>query len=119
MGRSIDLYSYDYDELKARILDFCKTDNEELVEKILLTSGNRISDRYIILSQELWEDCNCYFNVANVLEKVFKVEDVFGNVFCNYKENYADKQDLVSAIEDYEIFEAVGLNCDDYIEDED
>ena len=113
MGRSIDLYSYDYEKLKIEVLDFCKTEDVKLVEKILLSCGTKISDRYIILSQELWDDCNCYYNVANILEKVFKVDDVFGNVFCTFRDNEADKQTLISAKEIYEIIEELDLDIED------
>lgn len=120
MGRSIDLYSYDYEKLINKVLEVCNTEDKELVEKILLTCGSKISDRYVILNQEFWENCSCYYNVATALERIFKVDDVFGEVFCNFKDEETDKQELVSAMEMYEIVEEIGLDVsDDFYEDED
>lgn len=109
MGRSIDLYSYDYEKLLNRTLEVCNTNDRDLVEKILLSCGNKIADRYIILNQEFWEDCSCYYNVARALEKVFKVDDVFGEVFCTWKDNDVDKKELVQAMEMYQIEEALDV----------
>lgn len=108
MGRSIDLYSYDYEKLINKILKVCNTEDEELVEKILLSCGNKIGDRYIILNQELWEDCSCYYNVSIALERIFKIYDVFGKVFCPLKNEETDKQELINAIELYEIEDILG-----------
>lgn len=100
MGRSIDLYSYDATNLIDAVLDYCKTDNQGLVKKILSEFGTFMEDRYIILHQELWEGCNCYFNLSHVLDRVFGVEDSFGEVFCTFGSKYnVGKKDLVRAIE--------------------
>ena len=113
MGRSIDLYSYDYDKLKVKILDFCKTEDAELVEKILLICGSKVADRYILLNQELYEDCSCYFNVSTVLEKIFKVDDVFGKVFCAYPNKIADSKELCSSVEMCEIEDTLGIEFEE------
>jgi hypothetical protein len=42
MGRSIDLYSYDYEKLVNKTLEVCETQDRELVEKVLLSCGNKI-----------------------------------------------------------------------------
>jgi hypothetical protein len=110
MGRSIDLYSYDYEKLINKTLEVCKTDNRELVEKVLLTCGSKIGDRYVILNQEMWEDCSCYYNVANALDKIFNVDDSFGEIFCTWKDdNKLDKQELIQAIEMYQIEDALEI----------
>ena len=111
--------SYDYQKLQIKILDYCKTEDVELVDKILLSCGTKISDRYIILNQELWDDCSCYYNVANVLEKVFHVDDVFGYVFCSMNDEDTDREELVSAMETNEIMDELGLNMEDYNFEED
>ena len=113
MGRSIDLYSYDYNKLKTKIADYCKTDNLELIEKVLSSCGNKMGDRYIILNQEFWEDASCYYNVANILDKIFKVDDTFGNVFCTFDDSETDRQELISAIEIYEVKEELNLDIDE------
>lgn len=110
MGMSIDLYSYDYEKLKNKTLDYCKTDNVELVEKILSSCGSKIADRYIILNQECWEDSSCFYNVSRTLDRVFKVEDSFGEIFCTYVNgNILDKVELVRAMDIYDISETIGI----------
>lgn len=102
MGRSVDLYSYDLEKLNAKLIDYCdimtNEDNQKL-EDILRTFGNVIGDRYVILNNEFWEDYSCYYNVSTVIDKAFKVEDSFGEVFCNYDENITGRKELVSAME--------------------
>lgn len=110
MGRSIDLYSYDYDKLVNKILEVCKTDDQKLVEKILGACGNKICDRYVILNQEMWDDSSCYYNVARVLEKIFKAEDVFGEVFCTFKLDDLDKEYLINSIYVDEVYEIIGID---------
>lgn len=117
MGRSIDLYSYDYEKLKNKILVFCKTNDVELIEKILSTCGNKIEDRYVLLNQEMWEGCSCYYNVSTVLEKIFKIDDVFGNIFCATDDSELDRKTLISAIEMYEVVDILGLNNEDFEEE--
>lgn len=110
MGRSIDLYSYDYQKIVSKTLKVCKTNNKELVEKVLLICGNKIGDRYIILNQEFWEDNSCYYNVSTALERIFKVDNVFGEVFCSFNDDETDKKELINAVEMYEIEEALGID---------
>lgn len=109
MGMSIDLYSYNYKKLTNKVLEVCETNDRELVEKVLLTCGNVIGERYVILNQELWEECSCYYNVATVLERIFKVEDVFGWVFCSCNDEETEKKELIRALEIYEIEEILGF----------
>jgi hypothetical protein len=109
MGRSIDLYSYDYEKLLNKTLEVCKTDNRELVEKILLSCGNKIADRYIILNQEFWESCSCYYNVSSTLERIFKINNVFGEVFCTINDDETDRKELIQAMEMYEIEDVIGM----------
>ena len=109
MGRSIDLYSYNYNKLTNKILKVCETSDKELVEKILLSCGTKIADRYIILNQEFWEGSSCYYNVATVLERMFDVGDVFGEVFCSFDNSETDQKEIVSAMEIYEIEEEIGI----------
>lgn len=110
MGQSIDLYSYNYEKLVNKTLEVCKTDNKKVVEDILLACGNKIGNKYIILNQELWEDSSCYYNVAIVLEHVFNTEDVFGKVFCTFDDDELEREDLISAIDKYEIYSNIGID---------
>lgn len=115
MGTSIDLYSYDYEKLVNKTMKVCKTEDRNLVEKILLNCGNKIADKYVILNQEFWDGYSCYYNVARVLEKVFDVEDedVFSEVFCWDSKNEVNKQELISSVELYQIAEDIGVETDD------
>jgi len=110
MGVSIDLYSYNYNKLVNKILEVCNTDDEKLVEKILCACGNKIGDRYVILNQEMWENSSCYYNVARVLEQVFNIEDVFGEVFCTFPLDDLDKEFLINSIYVDEIYEIIGID---------
>lgn len=113
MGRSIDLYSYDYEKLVNKILTVCNTNDRALIEKIILSCGNKIADRYIILHQEMWENDDCYFNVSTALEKVFNVEDVFEDIFSSDWES-VDKKRLIRATNLDEIWETIrnDINCE-------
>lgn len=86
MGVSIDLYSYDYEALLEGIQSYTKAENTEVIRKILLIGGNVVGDKYIILNNELWEDNSSYYNVPNALERLYKVDDVFGKIFCTFDE---------------------------------
>ncbi|EGA9846880.1 hypothetical protein H6H06_000498 [Listeria monocytogenes] len=39
-----------------------------------------------MLNNELWEDNSSYYNVPNALERLYKVDDVFGKIFCTFDE---------------------------------
>ena len=109
MGQSIDLYSYNYDKLQNKILGYCRTDDKELVNKILLACGNKIVDRYIILNQEIWNGRSCYCNVAHILDEVFKVDDIFGYIFCDYKDTDLDCMNLISSKDYNEVMKELDL----------
>ena len=108
MSRSIDLYSYDYDKLLKKTMEYCKTDNKELVEKVFNYFGTKIDTRYIILNQELWEEGSCYYNIGIILDKLFHVEDSFGEIFCTFN-NKLDKKELISAVDLYGAEEEFGV----------
>ena len=94
MGRSLDLYSYDKEKLVKAIVGCCKTDDCDTVNRILDKFGTTVSGRYIILGQEFWEDYSCYYNVATVLDRVFKTGDAFGKAFCGNK-SLTDRQEMI------------------------
>ncbi|MDT2640661.1 hypothetical protein P7D31_11085 [Enterococcus dongliensis] len=96
MGRSIDLYSYDYEPLVEGIKEYVSADNTEVIRKILSVGGSVIGDKYIILNNELWDECSPYYNVAGALEDYFKAEDVFGEIFCTLDHKFGRKE-LINA----------------------
>ncbi len=98
MGRSIDLHSYDYEPLVEGIKEFVSADNTEDIREILSVGGSVIGDKYIILNNELWDECSPYYNVAGALEDYFKVDDVFGKIFCTF-DNKFGHEELINACE--------------------
>lgn len=96
---SVDLYSYNYEKLVNRTLEVCKTDNRQLVEAILLQFGSKVDSKYVILNCDYYEEYSCYYNVSEVLDKVFKVDDTFSEIFCTYyfdNNNALDETTLIS-----------------------
>jgi hypothetical protein len=98
-----------YNKLVNEILKVCNTNDKTLVEKVLLLGGEKVGDRYILLNNECWEEYNSYYNIPTALEKIFKVDDVFGKVFCTYPNNIADSKELCSSVEMYDIENALGI----------
>lgn len=96
MGRSIDLYSYDYEPLVEGIKEYVSANDTEDIRKILLVGGSVIGEKYIILNNELWDDYSPYYNVAGALDNFFKVEDVFGEIFCTLDHKFGRKE-LINA----------------------
>lgn len=101
MGRYINLYSYDYNTLLNRLKEFCNTEDVELLKYILLSCGNVIGDKYIILNQELKESENPYSIVANMIDKYLGTDDCFGNVFCSI--NKSIRNEIIGAVTKYEV----------------
>ncbi|EAD5202202.1 hypothetical protein E9535_15385 [Listeria monocytogenes] len=88
MGINISLYSYDYEALVEGIQSYAKAENTEVIRRILLIGGNVIGDKYIILNNELWEDNSSYYNISTVLERLYEVDDVFGEIFCTFDDKF-------------------------------
>lgn len=101
MGRYINLYSYDCDTLLKRLKEFCNTEDVELLKYILLSCGNILGDRYIILNQEFRESENSYCIVASMIDKYFNTDDCFGKVFCSILDPL--HTEMKDTVVDYEI----------------
>lgn len=126
MSIDIDLYAYDYKQLVSKIVEHLKLDGSEkdlkLIQNILERFGYITNDKkeYIILNNEYYEDGNPYFNICDVICSAFgkseSNEDLFGNVFCTFRDvvprktlhNYVDKYDVADE-----------LNIDLFIDEED
>ncbi|HAA4247647.1 TPA_asm: hypothetical protein GEQ36_15250 [Listeria monocytogenes] len=102
MGINISLYSYDYEALVEGIKSYTKAENTEVIRRILLMGGNVIGDKYIILNNELWEDCDSYYNIPAVLEHLYKADDVFGEIFCTFDDRFG-RETLINGCEPEEI----------------
>ena len=123
MSIDIDLYAYDYKELVSKIVEHLKLNGteEELqkIENILERFGYITKDKeeYIILNNEWYEDGNPYFNVCYVICSAFgkseSNEDLFGNVFCSFKD-VVKRKTLHNYVDKYETANDLGI---DLIED--
>ena len=103
------LYSYNKKHLKQDIFTKCKIKhskkNEKILDFILDSFGSTINDKYIILNNEFWEDCNCYYNISKVIDKVFNVENSFDCFLYNEL-----KEILISYAEEYDVLEEIETN---------
>ena len=111
MGRSVEVKSYDYEQLVKEIKAYYKTADSSLIEKILLAGGDKIGDRYIILNNEFWETYDSYYNVTSVLDEYLgneELENVFGNVFCT-RDKKADCRSVAPSMSKEEIYQACEL----------
>lgn len=103
------LYSYNKKYLKQDIFTKCKIEhsekNEKILDFILDNFGSTINDKYIILNNEFWEEGNCYYNIFNVINKVFNV----GNSFDCFLYNKS-KEMLISYTEEYDVLKEIETN---------
>ena len=127
MSIDIDLYAYDYKELVSKIVKQLKLDGaeEELqkIEVILERFGYITKDKqeYIILNNEYYEDGNPYFNICYVICSAFgkseSNEDLFGQVFLNFRGNGLERENLINYVDKYDV--ADELNIDLVLDEED
>ena len=102
MGYDIEVYKYKFKELKKSFMKLPKVNDEDLLTKIMLEFGEVIGDYYIILDNDYWEDGDCFYNLSNMIDKVFKIEDSF-DVLLEQRES------MVSYKELYEAYDNLGL----------
>lgn len=128
MSIDIDLYAYDYNQLVSKIVEHLKLDGteEELqkIEKILERFGyiTRDKQEYIILNNEYYEDGNPYFNICDVICSAFgkseSNEDLFGQVFLNFRENGAKYKYLINYVDKYDVADELNIELISDEEDE-
>ena len=122
MSIDIDLYAYDYKQLVSKIVEHLKLvgteDDLKIIQNILERFGYITLDNkeYIILNNEWYENGNPYYNICSVICSAFRKSeskvDLFGNVFCTFRDvverktlnNYADKYDVADEL-GIELFE--------------
>ena len=102
MGYDIEIYKYKYKELKKSFMELSGVNDEDLLTKIMLEFGEVIGDYYIILDNDYYEDGNCFYNLPNMIDKVFNTEDSF-DVLLKRRES------LLSYKELYEAYDNLGL----------
>ena len=109
MGCSVDLYSYNKNNLKQNIFNKCQIEPSEqnckILDFILDEFGSTIGDTYILLNNEFWEEYNCYYNISSVIDKVFNVKHSF-DCFLNDE----TKEDLISSVLESDVLEEIEKN---------
>ena len=94
MGYNIEVYKFKFKELKKSFMELPEVNDEDLLTKIMLEFGEVIGDSYIILDNEYYEDGDCFYNLPNMIDKVFNTEDSFDvllkqrELLLSYKELY-------------------------------
>ncbi|MGG5333762.1 hypothetical protein [Enterococcus sp. AZ163] len=109
MGVNIDLHSYDYEPLLEGIKNYVGTEDTNEIDKILRACGSVIDGKYIILNNELWDGYSPYYNVAGALDRHFKSDDVFGEVFCTFDNKYGHENLINACDSPDEILEELNL----------
>ena len=102
MGIDIEVYKYKYKELKKSFMELPGVNDEDLLTKIMLEFGEVIGDYYIVLDNDYYEDGDCFYNLSNMIDGVFKTENSF-DVLLEQRES------LLSYKELYEAYENLGL----------
>lgn len=102
MGYDIEVYKYKFKELKKSFMELPRVNDDDLLTKIMLEFGEVIGDYYIILDNDYWEDGDCFYNLSNMIDKVFKTEGSF-DVLLEQREC------MVSYKELYEAYDNLGL----------
>lgn len=83
MGRSVELFRYNYDKLVDCFLEKKEIDNKEILEQILLSFGEKVGDFYILLNNEFYGEYNSYYNLTRLIDNVFNCENSFDIISYN------------------------------------
>lgn len=102
MGYDIEVYKYKFKELKKSFMELPRVNDEDLLTKIMLEFGEVIGDYYIILDNDYYEDGDCFYNLSNMIDKVFNTEDSF-NILLEQREYVVSYKEL------YEAYDNLGL----------
>ena len=98
MGYDIEVYKYNLKKLKKSFMELPEVNDEDLLTKIMLEFGEVIGDSYIILDNEYYEDGNCFYNLPNMIDKVFNTENSF-DVLLKQREFLLSHKELIDAYE--------------------
>lgn len=104
MGICIDFYKYNYDKVVNNLVEKKKIKDKELLEKILAEFGEHIGDKYIITSNEYYEEGICDWNLWTMLNEVFGIEE---SDDCFYKDS--DREEIISYKEIKDAYDNLGL----------
>lgn len=115
MGISIDLEKVNYNQFINKLMETQKIYDRELLEKIILEFGNHIGEDLVILHNEYYEDGICTWNMCSMINKVFRLDEETEDAY----EIYSDlSKYLTSYKEKEEAYENLGLNYEDYENDD-
>ncbi len=105
MSISIDLKEVNYNEFVNKLMENEKINDKELLEKIILEFGNKIGEDLVILHNEYYEDGICTWNMCNMIEEVFGLEneDYIYDIYTDLS------KDLISYKEKEEAYENLGI----------
>jgi hypothetical protein len=106
MGINIDAYHYDYEKL-CQALEKLGVKDRELLDVILDECGTRIADRYVLINNEYWDGFSPYYNVSSVIDRVFNIEDSFGEVFCTLDDNLIDRKTVPTGVVEDDVIDKV------------
>lgn len=99
MGVSIDLHRFDYKKTKDALLNITKEKDETIIDKILAEFGTKIDNDYIVLANEYYEDGHCLWNLYNLIEKHYKIDDVYDCFIHSENKPMVDYKTLDEAYE--------------------
>ena len=98
MGYDIEVYKYNLKKLKKSFMELPEVNDEDLLTKIMLEFGEVIGDYYIILDNEYYEDGDCFYNLPNMIDKVFNTGGSF-DVLLKQRESVLSYKGLIDAYE--------------------
>ena len=108
MSTSVDLYKLNYKEFVDELMKNPKINNRELLEKIILEFGNKVGEDLIILENEFWEDGICTWNMFEMIQEVFELEDLEDDEYIS-DVFYELRKTLIGYKEIDEAYENLGL----------
>ena len=76
MSISTNLYFYNSNQLKRKLIDWGAKD-EKLLGRILRKFGTFLADKYVLLNNESAGELNPYENLMQVLDVAFKEDNSF------------------------------------------
>lgn len=112
MSTSVDLYKLNYKEFVDELMKNPKINNRELLEKIILEFGNKVGEDLIILENEFWEDGICTWNMFEMIQEVFELEDLEDDEYIS-DVFYELRKTLIGYKEIDEAYENLGLERSD------
>ena len=106
MSMSVDLYKLNYKKFVDKLMENPKINDRELLEKIILEFGNKVGKDLIILENEFYEDGICTWNMCNMIDEIFGLEEEDGYTFNVF---YKLKKDLIGYKEIDDAYDNLGL----------